>query len=69
MFVNIFFFAYYLIQICVHGGIDIDPDKPTATADSSKMKSLQQFVGTHFPGLENTPSIIDTCIYTVRLGL
>ena len=51
----------------MHKGTPIDPDrKDEASADDAEERALSKMIRKHFPGLEDQPSIQDTCIYTVR---
>ncbi|XP_070571571.1 peroxisomal sarcosine oxidase-like [Ptychodera flava] len=54
-----------MIKICHHGGPEIDPDnRDKADHIRDDIDFLEDFVGKHFPGIENKPSIVETCIYT-----
>ena len=53
--------------MCVHNGPRIDPNMRDVNAndDNSDEIALANCVRNFFPGLEDQPSIRDTCIYTV----
>jgi sarcosine oxidase / L-pipecolate oxidase len=54
-------------QLCNPSYTDIvepdDRDKNLSVPDHS---SMSDYIKRHFPGLESTPSIVETCMYTVR---
>ena len=54
------------MQMCVHNGPAIDPDRRDVEADDdADERALAAMIRDNFPGLEDKPSIKDTCIYTV----
>ena len=55
--------------MCVHNGQGIVPDlRDVDAADDSDEKALAEMIRNHFPGIEDKPSIKDTCIYTVSFS-
>ncbi|XP_059483200.1 peroxisomal sarcosine oxidase-like [Neocloeon triangulifer] len=44
---------------------EIDPDERDLRADQSVPPELAEHLRNHFPGIEETPSITETCIYTM----
>ena len=55
------------LQICSHGGWPMDPDsRDNAPPGVYLADEMNLFVRQHFPGLEDKPSIIERCMYTVR---
>ncbi|XP_071950783.1 peroxisomal sarcosine oxidase-like [Antedon mediterranea] len=56
-----------LMKICLHGGVEVDPDSRDICYDDcpkDDVNILKRYVKDHFPGLESTPSIVETCMYT-----
>ena len=51
--------------MALHEGVDIDPDERDKADNSWVIKTVADYVATFIPGLESTPSVIETCIYTV----
>ena len=51
-----------LLKICEHSGTVVDPDSPEAKPDYS---TVQNFIKLYMTGVEEQPSIIETCIYTI----
>ncbi|XP_065353584.1 peroxisomal sarcosine oxidase-like [Cloeon dipterum] len=43
---------------------EIDPDKRDLNAEQTQPPQLARHLRDHFPGMEETPSILETCIYT-----
>ena len=58
-----------LFQICRHDGKDVDPDRRDAVDATDDAAILKTFISKFFPGVEPDPSIVETCIYTVRKRL
>ena len=56
--------ALYL-KIGVHGGPSIHPDGRDLPAENWDLTALQSVIEKHFPGVEDKPSITESCIYTV----
>ena len=56
--------------MCVHVGPEIDPDRRDVVPDDNEdERTLAIMINKHFPGLEDKPSIKDTCLYTVSFYL
>lgn len=53
-----------LVKVALHEGVDIDPDERDKGDNSWIIKTVADYVDTYIPGLESTPSVIETCIYT-----
>ncbi|CAB3387227.1 Hypothetical predicted protein [Cloeon dipterum] len=55
-----------LIKLCSHSTADeADPDDRDKAFEHPNHQELTNYIKKHFPGLEDTPSIIETCMYTV----
>ncbi|KAK3084136.1 hypothetical protein FSP39_008785, partial [Pinctada imbricata] len=52
------------VKVCLHNGPDIDPDRRDSVDTTWVINTMCKYVRTHFNGLEDTPSIVETCIYT-----
>jgi hypothetical protein len=52
-------------QACLHDGPETDPDDRDAVNTNYVTKIAQKYVSEHLPGLETSPSITESCIYTV----
>ncbi|ELT87604.1 hypothetical protein CAPTEDRAFT_226581 [Capitella teleta] len=55
-------------KVCLHNGVEIDPDDRDKISDGMKQKyleSISDYVKQHMPGLNPKPSISETCIYTL----
>ncbi|KAK7088210.1 hypothetical protein V1264_022150 [Littorina saxatilis] len=52
------------VKLCLHHGPEIHPDRRDVVDDTWVRRSLSQYVQRHFPGLEPTPAVVETCIYT-----
>ena len=55
--------------MCLHAGLDIDPDARDSGDDSWVRHSVMDYVHKHMPGLQGSPGIVESCIYTVSAGL
>ncbi|XP_063415732.1 peroxisomal sarcosine oxidase-like [Mytilus trossulus] len=53
------------VKICLHAGPEIDPDNRDAVDDKWVIDKISEYVARHFPNLVPTPSIVETCIYTM----
>ncbi len=53
------------IQIAPHFGPVSDPDRRDSSDVSGVIDTLRKFVKEFFPTVENTPSIVEKCMYTV----
>ncbi len=52
--------------MALHKGPEIDPDVRDAGADDKEIvETLSQFIRSHLPYMEDKPSLVETCIYTV----
>ncbi|KAL8600682.1 hypothetical protein ACOMHN_006748 [Nucella lapillus] len=54
------------VKVCLHHGPDIHPDRRDATDNTWVVSLISDYVKQHFPGLESTPAVVETCIYTKR---
>ncbi|XP_070571505.1 peroxisomal sarcosine oxidase-like isoform X1 [Ptychodera flava] len=55
-----------MMKICHHYGEEIDPDDRDKESNYRvDLDALEKYVSDHFPCLENKPSIVEACIYTV----
>ncbi|XP_045170679.2 peroxisomal sarcosine oxidase-like [Mercenaria mercenaria] len=54
-----------LVKICLHHGPKIDSDNRDAVDNEWVLDTIKMIIRTHFPTLENEPSVVETCIYTV----
>ena len=56
------------MQINLHVGRNIsDPDHRDADGpDHQTIKTLSDFIRKWLPGIEDKPSVLETCLYTVR---
>ncbi|CAH1801614.1 unnamed protein product, partial [Owenia fusiformis] len=54
------------LKVCLHSGTDIDdPEDRDLIQNGDDVAKTCDFVDKVFPGLENKPSIIERCMYTV----
>lgn len=54
-----------LVKICRHTGKEVDPDQRDVLDSVEDRKILKDFISKCFPGVEATPSIEESCIYTL----
>lgn len=55
------------VKLGLHRGEKCDPEKRDALRDDHVgISAVQDVVRTHLPGIETTPSIRETCLYTVN---
>ncbi|XP_071094288.1 peroxisomal sarcosine oxidase-like isoform X3 [Haliotis cracherodii] len=52
------------LKICLHSGPDIDTELRDQADDKWVIDLMKGYVREHFPSLEPSPSIVETCIYT-----
>ncbi|XP_067683658.1 peroxisomal sarcosine oxidase-like isoform X2 [Haliotis asinina] len=52
------------VKICLHYGPEIDAEFRDQADDKWAIDLMKEYVREHFPGLEPSPSIVETCIYT-----
>jgi len=57
--------SQWYFQLCLHKGPSIDPEARDLADDSWVLERMKQYAARHFPGLEPTPHILESCIYTV----
>ena len=54
-----------LVKICLHNGIEVDPNnRDSANVDELK-QFLKTFIGEHFPNVEPEIAIEESCMYTL----
>lgn len=53
-----------LVKVCLHDGPSIDPDQRDKADSSWVLEKITSYVRDHLPGLESTPSVVESCIYT-----
>ena len=53
------------LQICLHDGPTIDPDRRDSASTDHLRASIQEFLTTHCPGVEPKVSVEESCIYTL----
>ena len=53
-------------QVCLHNGIPIDPDFRDVSNETWDLEAMCTFVRDNMPHLEDKPSVIERCIYTVN---
>ncbi|XP_007898980.1 peroxisomal sarcosine oxidase [Callorhinchus milii] len=56
-----------LMKICYHHGIEAEPDERDVTSQTHfhDIKVLADFVSEYLPGLDPTPAIVESCMYTL----
>uniref|UniRef100_A0A8C4R0X4 Pipecolic acid oxidase n=1 Tax=Eptatretus burgeri TaxID=7764 RepID=A0A8C4R0X4_EPTBU len=54
----------HLFKLCCHFGIEIHPDTKERQHNAQFLAFLSAYVKKHLPGLESTPALIDSCLYT-----
>ncbi len=60
--------ALICFQICAHHGIEADPDYPAKNfEDRELVGQIADFIRRRLPDVEDTPSLIEHCFYTVRI--
>jgi sarcosine oxidase/L-pipecolate oxidase len=54
--------------VCLHNGIEIDPDNRDDVDEEIQKKyvrAMSDYIKEHMPGLHASPSITESCIYTL----
>ena len=54
-----------MFQICHHHGNTVDPDHRDAEPTAQSIPTVSQFIGKYFNGINTSPSIVESCLYTV----
>ncbi|XP_052800944.1 peroxisomal sarcosine oxidase-like isoform X2 [Mya arenaria] len=54
-----------LVKICLHTGPDVDPDRRDAVDSRWVEDRMRAIIAQNFPGLDPTPAVTETCIYTM----
>ena len=54
-------------QICHHHGNTVDPDHRDVDPTTQSIPTVSQFIGKYFKGINTTPSIVESCLYTVSI--
>lgn len=62
-----FNFLFIPLKICSHYGQPVDPENRDENIENKDISDLSRFVTNCFPGLENKPSLVETCIITVQI--
>ena len=56
----------FLSQICAHHGLEADPDHPEKNYDDTEIIQLiSSYIQKRLPRVEDKPSLIEHCFYTV----
>ena len=58
--------CHFSHQLCLHSGPDVDAELRDTADAGYEVKLLENYVSRHFPRLESKPSIVESCIYTVK---
>ena len=56
-------------QICHHHGNPVDPDHRDAEPTAQSIPKVLEFIEKHFKGISTTPSIVESCLYTVSVSV
>jgi len=54
-----------LVKICLHNGIETDPDTRDGVCTESLKEFLKAFIGEHFSDVEPEVAVEESCIYTL----
>ena len=52
-------------QICLHEGVECDPDSRDKANTQNLKRFLEKFIGEKFPGVEPRVSVEESCMYTM----
>ena len=63
------FFSKNPLKICLHTGPNINPDSRDIVDITPDKERLQEYISKNFPNVEPTPSIEESCIYTVSASM
>lgn len=56
-----------MFQICHHHGNTVDPDHRDAEPVAQSIPIVSQFIGKYLNGINTSPSIVESCLYTVSV--
>lgn len=59
-------FVFLTKQLCYHAGLRADPDERDKVNMSTVQRRTEDYVKRFFPCLEPKPSVVESCMYTVR---
>ena len=62
-----FYYVLLILQICYHHGDETHPDLRDSSGSGNGTKLISDFIGKHFKGVATRPSIVEPCMYTVRV--
>ena len=54
-----------LVKICLHNGIEVDPNNRDSVNVDELKQFLKTFIGEHFPDVEPEIAIEESCMYTL----
>ena len=60
---------YYIHQVCHHHGPQVHPDRRDADTKPMTTEMVSSFIRRIFKGVSDTPSIYESCLYTVSSRL
>ena len=62
-------FSQKFLQICLHTGPNINPESRDIVDITPDKERLREYITKNFPNVEPTPSIEESCIYTVSTSM
>ena len=58
----------FSLKICLHHGTNINPDSRDVTSSvKHDVTEIGQYIREHFENVEDKPSIVEHCMYTVSI--
>ena len=63
------FFSKNSLKICLHTGPNINPESRDIVDITPDKERLREYITKNFPNVEPTPSIEESCIYTVSTSM
>ena len=57
------------LKICLHTGPNINPESRDIVDITPDKERLREYITKNFPNVEPTPSIEESCIYTVSTSM
>ena len=64
-FSDTYVFSKNSLKICLHTGPNINPESRDIVDVTPDKERLREYISKNFPNVEPTPSIEESCIYTV----
>ena len=68
-FSDTYVFSKNSLKICLHTGPNINPESRDIVDITPDKERLREYITKNFPNVEPTPSIEESCIYTVSTSM